>query len=30
VCGFGERLKIETPEIAERYANYLARIHAMY
>ena len=30
VCGFGERLKIETPEIAEQYANYLARIHAMY
>ena len=30
VCGFGESLKIETPEIAERYAAYLARIHAMY
>ena len=30
VCGLGERLKIETPEIAERYAAYLARIHAMY
>ena len=30
VCGFGERIRIETPEIAERYANYLSRIHAMY
>ena len=30
VCGFGERIRIETPEIAERYANYLSRIHALY
>ena len=30
VCGFGERMKIETPEIADRYAAYLARIQAMY
>lgn len=30
VCGFGEDIKIATPEIAERYAKYLSRIHAMY
>ena len=30
ICGFGESIKIDTPEIAERYANYLSRIHAMY
>lgn len=30
VCGLGEQIKIATPEIAERYANYLSRIHAMY
>ena len=30
VCGFGESIKIATPEIAERYANYLKRIQALY
>ena len=30
VCGLGESIKIATPEIAERYANYLKRISAMY
>ena len=30
VCGLGEDIKIDTPEIAERYANYLSRIHALY
>lgn len=30
VCGFGERMKIETPEIAERYAAYLDKIRSMY
>ena len=30
ICGFGESLRIEAPEIAERYAAYLARICAMY
>ena len=30
VCGFGESIKIGTPEIAERYANYLKRVTAMY
>lgn len=30
VCGFGESIKIDTPEIAERYASYLKRIHALY
>ena len=30
VCGFGESIKIETPEIAERYANYLKRVTSLY
>ena len=30
VCGFGESIKIGTPEIAERYANYLKRVTALY
>lgn len=30
VCGLGEDIKIDTPEIAERYANYLERIRAHY
>ena len=30
VCGFGESLKIETPEIAERYAAFLDKIRSMY
>ena len=30
ICGFGENIKIATPEIAERYSKYLSRIQAMY
>ncbi|MBR4549485.1 MAG: hypothetical protein IKO83_06165 [Oscillospiraceae bacterium] len=30
VCGFGESIKIGTPEIAERYTKYLSRIQAQY
>ena len=30
VCGFGKRVKIETPEIAAAYAAYLDKIRAMY
>ncbi len=30
VCGFGESIRIATPEIAERYAKYLSRIQALY
>ena len=30
VCGFGESIKIGSPEIAERYAKYLSRIQAQY
>ena len=30
VCGFGESIKIDTPEIAERYANYLSRVRSLY
>ena len=30
VCGLGEDIKIATPEVAERYANYLSRIKALY
>lgn len=30
VCGLGEDIKIDTPEIAERYANYLSRVRSLY
>lgn len=30
VCGFGKRIKIETPEIAEKYRAYLDKIREMY
>ena len=30
VCGLGELIKIDTPEIAERYSNYLKRVTALY
>lgn len=30
VCGLGESIKIETPEIAERYAAFLDRVRGMY
>ena len=30
VCGLGADIRIDTPEIAERYAKYLKRIEAMY
>jgi hypothetical protein len=30
VCGFGKRVKIETPEVAEQYKAFLAKIGEMY
>ena len=30
VCSFGDRIKIETPDIAERYAAFLSRIRELY
>ncbi len=30
VCGLGESIKIDTPEIAERYAAFLDRVRGMY
>lgn len=30
VCGFGKRIRIETPDIAALYANFLDKIRKMY
>ena len=30
VCSFGDRIKIETPEIAERFAAFLSRVRELY
>lgn len=30
LCGFGKKVKVETPDVAEAYAEHLAKITKMY